>query len=297
MHAFYVGKLGSLSAAAKQLNVHHSTVLRKIDALEQRLGTKLFHRSPSGYKPTLAGEELVKSGSIIEAELGSLIGRIRGYDKQISGVLSITTVDSMVPILAPAIAAFREQYPQIKIELINDGRRFRLEHGEADISLRPGRPAEELDYVARRVASLRCGVFGSKTFLLKKGGQLAGGIPGLSYVSGTERLSHLDFIKIFDNSVDACNIAFRANDIVGIYHAIGAGIGIGPLYCALASMDPNLVQVQGDWDLPDVPLWLITHKDFKRSRKIRAFIDFLKHWLSSNSQKFVGLEVDIEAGL
>lgn len=295
MHAFYVGRLGSLSAAARELGVHHSTVLRKIDALEKRLGAKLFHRSPSGYRPTQAGTELIKTGSLVEGELGSLVGRIRGYDQQIEGVLSITTVDSMVPILAPAIAAFREQYPQIKIELISDVRRFRLEHGEADISLRPGRPAEELDYVARRIASLRAGVFGSKTFLLDKRAHEEGRVSGLTYISGTGRLAHLDFIKLFDASVDESDIVFRANDIVGIYHAIGAGVGIGPLYCALAGLDSNLVQVHGKWEFPDVPLWLITHKDFKKSRKTLAFISFLRSWIIRNSQKYAGIEVDIEA--
>ena len=57
--AFHVARLGTVSAAAEALGVHHATVIRHVDALEARLGARLFQRHARGYTPTEAGRDLL----------------------------------------------------------------------------------------------------------------------------------------------------------------------------------------------------------------------------------------------
>ncbi|WP_200821207.1 LysR family transcriptional regulator [Oceanicoccus sp. KOV_DT_Chl] len=144
--AYQVARHGTLSAAANALNVHHSTVLRRIDALEKRLNTRLFHRHARGYTTTDAGQLLLKTASQTQEDFDRLLGQLEGADEQLSGTLVITTVSALMPLVSPLIAEFQQHNPEIRIDLIVDSRIFKLEHGEAHISLRPGAQPKDPDY-------------------------------------------------------------------------------------------------------------------------------------------------------
>ena len=141
--AYQVARLGTVSAAADVLGVHHATVIRHIDALEGRLGVKLFQRHARGYTATEAGEDLMRVGQATDDQFGQLEGRIKGRGSDVSGELVITSLDSIAPLLSPVLVEFQELYPDLLIRYLTDERVFRLEYGEAHVAVRAGSPPQE----------------------------------------------------------------------------------------------------------------------------------------------------------
>src|SRR6056297_3659388 len=99
--AYHVARLGTVSGAAEALGVHHATVIRHVDALESRLGVKLFQRHARGYTATEAGEDLLRVAQATEDQFAQLAGRLRGKGADVSGELVLTSLPGLAPVLAP----------------------------------------------------------------------------------------------------------------------------------------------------------------------------------------------------
>src|SRR5438552_1107485 len=113
-----LGEAGSLTGAARRLGVDHSTAFRRLGALEQRLGVRLFERARDGYSPTPAGEAAIATALRILDDLDALERRLAGEDLRPSGVVRVTTTDTLVEFLAGPLAAFREAHREIVVEVI-----------------------------------------------------------------------------------------------------------------------------------------------------------------------------------
>ena len=96
--AYQVARLGTVSGAAEVLGVHHATVIRHIDALEKRLGTKLFQRHARGYTPTEAGRDLLSVAQTTEEQFGQLASRIKGQGETVTGELVVTAITGIADL-------------------------------------------------------------------------------------------------------------------------------------------------------------------------------------------------------
>jgi molybdenum-dependent DNA-binding transcriptional regulator ModE len=128
---------GSVRAAAGRLGVNHSTVLRRIAQLEDRLGTQMFEKLPSGYRLTAAGEEVLELAEQMEASSHQLETRVFGRDQSVRGLLRVT----LTPILAthlliPDFADFTRLHPDIEMEILSSGELANLTNREADVAIR-----------------------------------------------------------------------------------------------------------------------------------------------------------------
>ena len=137
--AFQVAKRGTVSGAAEALGVHHATVIRHIDALEQRLGAKLFQRHARGYTATEAGQDLLSVAGQADDQFTQLAGRIKGRGDEVTGELIVTSLSALSPLLVPTVAAFQERHADLRVRLISDQRLFRLEYGEEQVAIRAGK--------------------------------------------------------------------------------------------------------------------------------------------------------------
>ena len=139
-----VARGGSLSAAARALGVNHSTVSRRLAALEKATGHTLFRGLPRGHSPTAAGEELIRAATRMEAEvlrLGQLLGSPR---VELKGSVRLTAPDDVASLLlVHPLARFRALYPSIALEVIAENRLLNLSRREADIALRLARIFEQ----------------------------------------------------------------------------------------------------------------------------------------------------------
>lgn len=159
-----IGAAGTLTGAARLLKVDHSTAFRRLGAIEICLGAKLFERARQGYTPTSAGEMVIAAGERILAELTGLEQRLAGEDLRPSGIVRLTTTDTLVDVLAPVLVALRSEHPGLVVELIVANTFFTLTRREADIALRPAAAAPE-GLVGRRLASVATAPYASAAYL------------------------------------------------------------------------------------------------------------------------------------
>ncbi|KAG1647402.1 ATP synthase protein I [Nymphon striatum] len=136
--AFQVARMGTVSGAAEVLGVHHATVIRHIDALEGRLGVKLFQRHARGYTATEAGNDLLRVAQATDDQFAQLAGRIKGRGTDVSGELVVTSLVALAAQIAPILAAFQRQHRDVSVRYLTGDRLFRLEYGEAHVAIRAG---------------------------------------------------------------------------------------------------------------------------------------------------------------
>lgn len=274
--AYEVAQRGTLSAAAVALNVHHSTVLRRINALESRLNTRLFHRHARGYRPTEAGQALLQVAGGISEQVDKLTGFLQGADQQISGSLVITTVTGMVDIITPWLAEFQQLYPQLRLEVLLDQRKLRLDYGEAHIALRPGKQPTEPDYIAQHLWTLKHGLYASKDYIRREGmPKDRQDLVNHKFISGMPD-SPAPFIRWIEAHIPSENIVFRTTDIYQAHQVVKLGVGLGVMPDRIAKDYPDLVNVLDDWNEWHSDFWLVTHLLMHRTSRVQAFCDFIK---------------------
>jgi len=279
--AYQVAKLGTLSAAAGQLNVHHSTVLRHVDALESRLNCKLFHRHARGYSVTEAGKILFQEAQQTQERLDRMLGKLAGQDAQLSGTLVITTVSTMAAILMPVIARFTQLHPSIQVELASDSRIFKLEYGEAHVSVRPGAKPKDPDYVVQLLQTNQSTLYASQDYLNEYGAfKSLKHTQGHKFVASIAALNNIPMMRWLNQAVDKSQIAFRGSDFASLMEAASHGIGIVCAGCRFADVKPDLVRLLAPPKEWDNDLWLVTHRDIHHSPKVQAFTQLLKSMMN-----------------
>lgn len=267
---------GSLSGAARALNLAQPTIGRQIDALEQAFGEALFIRSVHGLLPTEAATALRPHAEAIAAHVAALVRTASGRRGVVEGTVRITASEVIgVEVLPPILAALRRQYPALVLELALSNAVEDLLRREADIAVRMVEPRQEA-LLAQRVGDIRLGLHARQEYLDRHG------IP-----ERREDLAHHTLIG-FDREtavinamrrrvagLDRANFALRADSDLAQLAAIRAGFGIGVCQAGIARRDPVLRRVlANDFDIP-LPSWVVMHESMAGSPRCRAVFDTL----------------------
>ncbi len=269
--------MGTVSGAAEVLGVHHATVIRHIDALERTLGAKLFQRHARGYTPTESGRDLLSVAQATEEQFAQLASRIKGQGEVVAGELVVTSIAGASALLTPVLSGFQEKYPGVSVRFLTDMRVFRLDYGEAHVAIRAGNAPEEPDNVVQPLARLRTGLYAAKSYIAARG--LPSGeedFEGHHFVCVDNEATRAPFYRWLMARVPAEQITFRSTEPAALDEAVRLGAGIGFLAAYKAEQDPDLVEIlppRPEWE---APLWLVTHVDLHRTRKVQAFLAHLK---------------------
>ncbi len=275
--AYQVARIGTVSGAAEVLGVHHATVIRHIDALEKRLGSKLFQRHARGYTPTEAGTELLKVAQTTEEQFSQLISRIKGHGESVSGELVVTSINGISGLLTPVFAAFQQAHPAVTIRFISDMRVFRLDYGEAHVAIRAGGTPQEPDNVVLPLVRIRTALFASETYIQRHGRPTGPADFGQHRFIGSEiNANRAPFYRWMETNLPPEAICYRASDPTALLDAVRAGIGIGFLNSLAGRDDPTLIEVMPPLPEWDSQLWIVTHVDLHRSLKVQSFLAILK---------------------
>ncbi len=275
--AFHVARLGTVSGAADLLGVHHATVIRHIDALEKRLGVKLFQRHARGYTPTEAGRDLLAVAQVTEDQLAQLSSRIKGQGESVSGELVVTSIIGLAPLLVPALASFQAEHDGLVVRYLTDFRLFRLDFGEAHVAIRAGAAPQEPDNVVQPFLRMRVGMYASPSYVARHGLPLVPeDLPRHRFIMPDDPSSRAPFNLWLRALVPPESLSFLSSEPAAQEQAIVAGAGIGFLMTYRAANIPGLVEVmppRPDWE---APLWLVTHVDLHRTLKVQRFLSHLK---------------------
>jgi len=275
--AFQVARAGTVSGAADALGVHHATVIRHIDALEGRLGVKLFQRHARGYTATEAGADLLRVAQATDEQFTQLAGRIKGLGEGVRGDLVITSLASLSPILMPVLVGFQQEYPEIRLQFLTGDRVFRLEYGEAHVAIRAGAQPVEPDNVVQPLVSQRVALVASGSYIERYGRPKdEDDLINHIFVSHVEEPHRAPFFRWLHEKVGPERMVLRATDMRVMTEAIIAGAGIGFVSELALPFYPKLVPVVPSRDEWSAQLWLVTHVDLHRSVKVQTFLSYLK---------------------
>jgi DNA-binding transcriptional LysR family regulator len=275
--AYQVARQGTVSGAADVLGVHHATVIRHIDALEARLGVKLFQRHARGYTPTESGADLARVAQTTEDQLQQLVGRIKGRGSEVSGELMITSIVELSDFLVPVLANFKAEYPDVVLRYLTDARVFRLEYGEAHVAIRAGTAPNEPDNVVQPLTELKVGLYASRSYVEERGlPRDEADLVNHVFVGDDNPDGRAPFQKWLRSKVPYDRVVFRTTDTNSMSAAVRSGAGIGFLPLRQGEADPNLVTVMPSLAEWAVQLWLVTHVDLHRTAKVQTLLAYLK---------------------
>lgn len=258
---------GGTSGAARVLGVNHATVARRITAAEEALGERLFDRLPSGYVPTEAGREAVRTAEAMERLDSELDLKIAARDDRIKGRLRVTAPQLFIQrVLGGILAEFTEAYPEVDLELVATNDTLNLAQREADVAIRFSKdPPETL--VGRRFIDQNGAVYATPELIARD----PGGEAPLDWVKFAHWPGPPAEIKAVRPNL---RVRLTVDDMAAAIGAVRAGIGATRMACFLGDTDPALVRVPGMPRFDYLPLWLLTHADLRHVPRIRTFMDF-----------------------
>ena len=274
-----IANAGSLLGAAKSLNVSHATVSRHLSAVEKTLNVRLFYRGRSGCIPTLAGEEMMATAQHLESHVTDVERRIMGRDLNLSGVVRITTTDTLLAgLLNPLFKQFQSEHPKIKLDISLSNQVLSLSKQETDLAIRPTSNPDETLY-GRKVGTLFYAAYGQGELVSQSIKPI--NISEINWLGPNKAMIYPILEKwMADRGLDKL-CGFRINTVSGLYSAVRDGLGLAILPCYLAEPDEQLTRVSDIIPEMTIDLWVLTHRNMKNSARIKTLIRFLSKTVDS----------------
>jgi DNA-binding transcriptional LysR family regulator len=270
-----VARTGSFSEAGRVLKTNQSTVGRRIAALEDRLGAKLFDRHSRGMRLTPAGKLIFSQAADMEASAAGIERQLAGADNEMTGLVRISITEGLATLwLPPKLVEFQREHPHIMIETVCKDRVVDLAMREADIAVRYARPSVP-KLVAKKVGAMDLHLFATKSYVR---------------VFGTpESIDDLYRHRLVDHTALHMNpgwmpwtdivqrhnaVVYRSNSSASVVSAVRMGMGIGlfPLY--VEELDSEFVRLPVETHC-SAEIWLVSHEETNKGARIRAVIDHL----------------------
>jgi DNA-binding transcriptional LysR family regulator len=193
--------------------------------------------------------------------------------------LIITSIAVLAPLLSPALAAFREEHPELTIKFLTDERLFRLEYGEAHVAIRAGNPPDQPDNVVQRFYNQNFALYASKGYIAARGRpETLEDVGDHVFIGSAEETPRAPFFAWLKENIPAANIGYQVNQVTAMRPALLAGLGIGFSTAWFEDDCDETVELfpaRPEWNSQ---LWLVTHVDLHRTAKVQTFLAFLKDW-------------------
>jgi len=266
-----IAREGTLGAAARKLRQTQPTMGRRLRALEDAVGHKLFQRTPHGFVLTEEGSAVLDHAERIEEEALSIERKLVGQTQQFQGGIRITSSDWFgVHVLTPVLAEFARSHPRVTVELLTESRFVDLSRREADLAFRI-RPFGEPDIVSRKLLHMRYGVYARAGIVHPVAGDGSGSalIALDSAFAGTPDDSWLQ------KMLPQARVVFRSNSRDVQARMCSEGIGIAVLPTPLGDSLAGVERLRLGEEPPGRDTWVGYHRDLQRLARLRALLDFV----------------------
>lgn len=271
-----VARGGSSLAAAKALKVNQTTATRRIEALEAALGLKLFERGQGGSRLTEAGQALFAEAEAVERACQGFGHQAKALQRGTAGSLRVTINESMAnTFLAPALAAFRRLYPDIKVDMMVSDEFLDLEKGEADIAIRASDALASSDLVGRKLTDVTFGVYCGVDYAIEHGfPTCVEEVNDHWLIGGDGRMRGMPTVAWLAEQAPRAEVHTRSSTLSNLVVAVRSGLGVAPLPRLVADHEPGVLRC---FELPQFTsaIHMLTRADMREVPRVRAFIDFL----------------------
>jgi DNA-binding transcriptional LysR family regulator len=273
---------GNLSRAARALRLSQPTLGRHIDEIERAVKVPLFRRSPQGMLPTDAAFALKPHAEAMAAAARAFVRAASGEGDGARGTVRITAPELVgVEVLPPILAALREKYPRIVVELSPTHRNEDLLRREADIAVRVNHPTQAA-LVARRVGESRFALFAHRSYVERHGSPKT--IADLSHhvlVGFDKETLAIQALREMGASATRETFSFRSDSAAAQLAAVRAGYGIGACLVQVARRDADLIPVLAEGFLVKRPVYVVMHESERKTQRLRLAFDHLVTALSA----------------
>jgi DNA-binding transcriptional LysR family regulator len=271
----------SLARAANDLGIADTTVGRRLVALEEKAGAKLFDRTPDGWVLTPAGRAILPRAERMEAEALALEREVKGADGRLEGSVRVTATEVLATrFIAPHIHKLAAAHPHIALELVCTNEVLSLARREADIALRLSRPRED-DVITKELAPIPLALYASKSYVEQHGTpeEAERSLAGHTVVMFAATRHFRWENDWFEARAAGAHVALRSDSVSSIVSAVIAGLGIALLPRAVADPEPSLVRIETTTAPRPRTIWETIHKDMRKTARVRAVTDFLEEIL------------------
>lgn len=276
-HFVAVGRMGTLSGAARELKVDHATISRRLTSLERDLQVRLVERLPRACRLTDIGSHVFTLALALEDDAFAIERAVRASQSPLTGKVSLSVPPVLVAsFLAQHLPEFRKRFPGIQLSVSGQAQHVSLGRREADIAVRLVRPTEP-GSVVRKLGTMPFALYASRSYEALAHPEL------WEFIAYDARFEDMPQQKWLRSVAGKRPIACELSEINGHHAAVRAGAGVGGLPCFLGEADETLLRVANNEPSFSRDIWLVVHGDLKNAGPVRAAMDFLVEVMERSS--------------
>jgi DNA-binding transcriptional LysR family regulator len=267
---------GTLAKAGELLGVHQTTVLRRLDQMEESMGVQFFERSRDGLQLTPVGETAFREADRLAIEMENLERKLVGQDSAPVGKVRLAAEDAIMnALLSPILAELVREFPDIELETLTDNDVANLSHREADLTLRPeNKPQATLE--GERIAAIESAVYGSARYCRRHRNMDIENHPeGCLWILPDETFSHLATGRWYRKHLKNVTSLIRCNSLQSMHALAKAGAGLAVLPCYLGEGTRELRRLSDPLEGESVDLWLHVNQDTQQMARVRIVMEYL----------------------
>jgi len=283
-----VSRSAKFTTAAQALGLNHTTVSRRIAALEKALGGRVLARATGGWELTDLGAQAVQVAEQVEAVVGTL-GAAGHAPDPITGVVRMTATDGFSAyIAAPAVARLRRNHPGLSVEVVTMTRRALQQRSGLDIEVVVGEPQVHRAE-AVRLGDYMLGMYASRAYLAEHGTPATvaelNAHPLVYFVDSMLQVDDLDAPR---RLVPAMRDGLTSTNVFVHVEATRAGAGIGFLPCFMGDLHEDLVRLLPAEIAELLPYWMVLRPDSLRRPAVAAVVQALREQMAEHRDWLLG---------
>ena len=267
---------GSLAAAARVLRVEHTTIGRRLSALEKNLGAALVIRSANGLRPTALGSELAPLLDDFERAAAAVRALVLAQRCHVR----VATPSGFAALFTANLTQLRARDPEISVELVSGARPVDLHKGDADLAVRIG-PVIDDNLVMRKLGEVGWALYASSDYLARAGGVDVADLAGHDIIGFENTLADSPPARWLDARVANARVVMRGREMVDLRDAAVAGLGLAVLSCYIGNAEPTLIRLTPD-DVATRPISIVYRRDARISPAVRTVIAFVIDVITAN---------------
>ncbi len=281
----------TLTAAARRMGVDHTTVSRRIQALEKAMGSQLFTRSGNGYSLTEVGRRLLPQAEAMESAYSAIEQARNDQEGNLSGHVRIGATEGYGQVLlAPQLSEFAHHHPDLGIDLLAVPRTVHLSRREADIVITLERP-ERGPFIITRLTDYVLRLYASEAYLARHPTITSReDLRNHRFVSYIDDLLYSKELQYLDEIGRPLRVGLRSTSILAQQHAAAAGAGIAILPAFAAEGDPRLKRILADQIEFTRTFWMLMPIELKDIARMKATWSFLRETAASHQDLLMGLK-------
>lgn len=283
-----VSRSGKFTTAAQALGLNHTTVSRRIAALEKALGGRVLARAAGGWEVTELGAQAVAVAERVEAAVGSLGGSGKAPDP-ITGVVRMTATDGFSAyIAAPAVAGLRREHPGLSVEIVTVTRRALQQRSGLDIEVVVGAPQVHRAE-AFELGEYMLGMYASRSYLAEHGTpRTAEELTEHQLVYFVDSMLQVDDLDAPRRLVPTMRDGLSSTNVFVHVEATRAGAGVGFLPCFMADLHDDLVRLLPGTFAERLPYWMVLRPDSMRRPAVAAVVQALRKQVAAHRDQLLG---------